>query len=138
MTLRLEDVVHPTASPEVRLRRSSVLRVLTRTAILTGGCFLAADGLLGLLAFEALRQGRWLALLLWAFAMVAVYLGCGLTLCAAFVNRLRLWGGAPLGQVVKAKAHFVTWWPWAGARLLLVLLFHEATGRGGAPASRPL
>ncbi len=131
MSLRLEDVLRPPASPEVRERRTRLLGALTAATALAGGIFLATAVLVGLLIGGSLRLGQWGPVLLWGALLAGVYIGCGLTLCAKFVNRLRLWGGAPLGRVVEAKAHFVSWWPWAATRLLLILVFHEATGGGG-------
>jgi hypothetical protein len=81
-------------------------------------------------AFGKLQQGSILPAALWLGSLVAAYLGTGVALCALFMSRLRLWGGATLATVVEAKRHFVRTWPFTSIAVLRDLLLHRVTGSG--------
>jgi hypothetical protein len=128
--MKLSDIILPPAPPATQRRRQSIIRVLAAGTAVAGLVFLALAMILAGCAFASLRQGSILTAALWCASLLAVYLGTGVALCALFMSRLRLWGGATLGTVLQAKRHFVRSWPFASIAVLRDLLLHRMTGSG--------
>lgn len=128
--MKLADVILPPPPPAVQRRRQSIIRLLSVATAIAGLAFLVVGIGFAAAAFASLKAGAFLAAALWSGAILVAYLGTGVALCAMFMNRLQLWGGASLASVVEAKRHFVRKWPFASIRLLADLLLHRMTGSG--------
>lgn len=135
--IRMEDVVLPPAPAHVLRRRRGIISELTIATALAGATFAVAAVLLLGGAVRNLQAGQLFSALILVLVLLALYLTIGVVLCAAFVNRLRFWGGAPLSDIVEAKANFVRRWLFSAPRLLTKLLFHRLTGTGAGSAAGP-
>lgn len=127
----LEDIVMPPAPPHLQRQRQSIIRFLAGATAVAGMGFLLITMGVGIFARMVLERGQPLLVIFWLVLLVMIYVCVGTALCAAFMSRLRLWGGAPLSKVVAGKLNFVRGWPWAAPRLLRHLIIDRLTGGGG-------